>query len=79
MRGGLAGLSCLAGLVIFLTRSAENLPAKRILFGCAIGFATVSAIMLKTWLNEAAVVPLPALGLYVFTSCFALYAALKKQ
>ena len=39
MRGGLAGLSCLAGLVIFLGRSFENLPAKRILFGCAIGFA----------------------------------------
>jgi hypothetical protein len=79
MRGGLAGLSCLAGLVIFLVRSAENLPAKRVLFGCAIGFAAISAIMVKTWLNEAAVVPLPALGLYMFTSCFALCAALKKQ
>ena len=79
MRGGLSGLSCLTGLVIFLVRSAENLPAKRILFGCAIGFAAVSAIMVKTWLTKSAVVPLPALGLYVLTSCFALYATLKKQ
>ena len=62
MRGGLAGLSCLAGLVIFLGRSFENLPAKRILFGCAIGFAAISAIMVKTSLNEAAVVPLPGRG-----------------
>ena len=79
MRRWLASLSCLAGLAIFLARGAEAFQAKRILFGCAIGFATICAIMIKTFFNEAAVIPLPALGLYIFTSCLSLYASLRAR
>ena len=78
MREGLSGLSCLSGLVIFLARGAPAIAAKKILFGCAIGFATISIIMIKILLNEAAVVPLPALVLYLFATCFSVYTVLQK-
>jgi len=79
MRGGLAGLSLLAGVVIFLARQAAPPLGKRLLFGCAIGFAAISLIMIKILLDHAAVVPLPALGLYLATSGFALATAVKKD
>lgn len=79
MREWLAGLSCLAGLALVLARSAETLAVKRILFGCAIGFAAISVIMVKILVNKAAVIPLPALGLYLFTACLSLYAAFRAR
>ena len=79
MREWLAGLSCLSGLTLFLARSIEMLAAKRILFGCAIGFATISVIMIKILIDKTAVIPLPALSLYLFTTCLSLYTAFKKR
>ena len=75
MRRGLAAMSFLAGLVIFLVRNEGNRTTKRILFGCAIGFAAISLSLLKNILDEAAVVPTPAITIYSFVAVFALYIA----
>ena len=78
MRGSLAGMSLLAGLVVFLVRRADPKIVKRVLFGCAIGFGVIGVIMLKTLLGKAAVVPLPAIAIYVLASIFAGYTAFRK-
>ena len=42
MRRGLAAMSFLAGLVIFLVRDDRYRTTKRVLFGCGIGFAGIT-------------------------------------
>ena len=79
MRRGLAAMSFLAGLVIFLVRNDGNRTTKRVLFGCAIGFAGISLSLIKTIVDEAAVIPLPAIGLYSFVSIFAMYIAIRRH
>ena len=69
MRRGLAAVSFLAGVVIFLVRNESYRTTKRVLFGCAIGFAAISLSLLKIIVDEAAVIPLPAIGLYSFGIC----------
>ena len=79
MRQSLAALSCLAGLVVLLACDAEKRTTKKILFGCAIGFAAIGVMMIKNLTDKSAVIPLPALGLYFFTSFLALYMAFRKK
>ena len=78
MRRGLAATSFLAGLVIFLVRNENYRTTKRVLFGCGIGFAAMSMSMIKLIANTAAVIPMPAVGLYSFVACYALYLAVHK-
>ena len=79
MRRGLAAMSFLAGLVIFLVRNEGNRITKRVLFGCAIGFAAISLSMIKINVDEAAVIPLPAIGVYGFVAIFSMYVAIRKH
>ena len=79
MRRGLAAMSFLAGLVIFLVRNDGNRTVKRVLFGCAIGFAAISLSLIKIIFDEAAVIPLPAVGLYSFIAIFAMYVAIRRR
>ena len=79
MRRGLAAMSFLAGLVIFLVRNEGNRITKRVLFGCAIGFAAISLSLIKISVDEAAVIPLPAIGVYGFVAIFSMYIAIRKH
>ena len=79
MRRGLAAMSFLAGLVIFLIRNDGNRTTKRVLFGCAIGFAAISLSLINIMVDKAAVIPLPAVGLYSFATIFALYIAIRRH
>ena len=79
MRRGLAAMSFLAGLVIFLVRNDGYRTTKRVLFGCAIGFAAISLSLIKISVEEAAVVPLPAIGVYSFVAIFAMYIAVRQH
>ena len=79
MRRGLAAMSFLAGLVIFLVRNDGYRTTKRVLFGCAIGFAAISLSLMKNIVDEAAVIPLPAVGVYSFVSIFAMYIAIRRH
>ena len=79
MRRGWATTSVMAGLVIFLVRNDRYRTIKRVLFGCGIGFAAMSASMIKLIADEAAVIPMPAIGIYIFVTLYALYLALKKR
>lgn len=79
MRRGLAAISFLAGLVIFLVRNDEQRTSKRVLFACGIGFAAISLSMVKIITEGAAVIPLPAIGLYSFVAVYALYLAMRKH
>ena len=79
MRRGLAAMSFLAGLVIFLVRNDGHRTTKRVLFGCAIGFAAISLSLIKINFDEAAVIPLPAIGLYSFVAIFAMYLAIRRH
>ena len=79
MRRGLAAMSFLAGLVIFLVRNEGYRTTKRVLFGCAIGFAAISLSLIKIRVEEAAVVPLPAIGVYSFVAIFAMYIAIRRH
>ena len=78
MRRGLAAMSFLAGLVIFLVRNEGNRITKRVLFGCAIGFAAISLSLIKISVDDAAVIPLPAIGVYGFVAIFSMYIAIRK-
>ena len=51
---------------------------KRVLFSCAIGFGLISLIMTKTFISEAAFVPLPALIIYLSVTAYAFYIAFRK-
>ena len=79
MRRGLAAMSFLAGLVIFLVRNDGYRTTKRVLFGCAIGFAAISLSLIKISVDEAAVIPLPAIGVYGFVAIFSMYTAIRKH
>ena len=79
MRRGLATISFLAGLVIFLVRTDQYRTTKRILFGCGIGFAAISLSMIKIIADEAAAIPMPAIGLYSFVAIYSLYLAMHKH
>ena len=79
MRRGLAAMSFLAGLVIFLVRNEGYRTTKRVLFGCAIGFAAISLSLIKISVDEAAVIPLPAIGVYGFVTIFSMYTAIRKH
>ena len=79
MRRGLATMSFLAGLVIFLVRNESYRITKRVLFGCAIGFAAISLSLIKNIVDEAAVIPLPAVAIYSFFALFAMYVAIRRH
>ena len=79
MRRGLAAMSFLAGLVIFLVRDDGYRTTKRVLFGCGIGFTAISLSLIKIIAEQAAVIPLPAIALYGFVSVYALYLSIRKQ
>jgi len=79
MRRGLAAMSFLAGLVIFLIRNEDYRTTKRVLFGCAIGFSAISLSLIKNIVDEAAVIPLPAVGIYSFVAIFAMYIAIRRH
>ena len=70
MRRGLAAMSFLAGLVIFLVNDRGYRTTKRISFGCAIGFAAISLSLIKNIVAEAAMIPLPAVAAYSFVTVF---------
>ena len=79
MRRGLAAMSFLAGLVIFLVHNDGHRTTKRVLFGCAIGFAAISLSLIKISVEKAAVIPLPAIGVYGFFAIFSMYIAIRKN
>ena len=79
MRQGLAAMSFLAGLVIFLVRNDGYRTTKRVLFGCAIGFAAISLSLIKTIVDEAAVIPIPAVAAYILATFFAMYIAIRRH
>ena len=79
MRRGLAAMSFLAGLVVFLVRNDGYRTTKRVLFGCAIGFSAISLSLIKNIVNEAAVIPIPAVGAYSFIAVFAMYVAIRRH
>ena len=79
MRRGLAAMSFLAGLVIFLVRNEGCRTTKRVLFGCAIGFAAISLSLIDIIVDEAALIPLPAVGIYSFVAVFAMYIAIRRH
>ncbi|XDZ63676.1 hypothetical protein AB8881_01985 [Alphaproteobacteria bacterium LSUCC0396] len=79
MRRGLAAMSFLAGLVIFLVRDESDRITKRVLFGCGIGFAAITLSMVKIIADKGASIPPPAITLYGLVAIVALYLALRKQ
>jgi peptidoglycan/LPS O-acetylase OafA/YrhL len=79
MRRGLAAMSFLAGLVIFLVRNDGYRTTKRVLFGCGIGFFAITLSLIKIIAEQAAVIPLPAIALYGFVAVYALYISVRKQ
>ena len=79
MRRGLAAMSFLAGLVIFLVRDDGYRTTKRVLFGCGIGFAAITLSLIKIIAEQAAVIPFPAIALYGFVAVYALYISVRKQ
>ena len=79
MRRGLAAMSFLAGLVIFLVRDDGYRTTKRVLFGCGIGFSAITLSLIKIIGEQAAVIPLPAVALYGFVAVCALYISVRKQ
>ena len=79
MRRGLAAMSFLAGLVIFLVRDESDRITKRVLFGCGIGFAAITLSMVKIIADKGASIPPPAITLYGLIAIVALYLALRKQ
>ena len=79
MRRGLAAMSFLAGLVIFLVRDEGYQTTKRVLFGCGIGFSAITVSLIKIIAEQAAVIPLPAIALYGLVAVYALYISVRKQ
>ena len=79
MRRGLAAMSFLAGLVIFLVRGDGHRTTKRVLFGCGIGFTAISMSMIKIIIDKAAVIPLPAIVIYSGVAILAFYLATRKH
>ena len=79
MRRGLAAMSFLAGLVVFLVRDDEYRTTKRVLFGCGIGFTAITLSLVKIIAEQAAVIPFPAIALYGFVAVYALYISVSKQ
>ena len=79
MRRGLAAMSFLAGLVIFLLRNNGYRTTKRVLFGCAIGFAAISLSLIHITVDQSAVIPIPAIVIYSFVAIFAMYIAIRRH
>ena len=79
MRRGLAAMSFLAGLVIFLVRDEGYQTTKRVLFGCGIGFSAITLSLIKIIAEQAAVIPPPAIALYGFVAVYALYISIRKK
>ena len=79
MRRGLATMSFLAGLVVFLVRGDGYRTTKRVLFGCGIGFSAITLSLIKIIAEQAAVIPLPAIALYGFVAIYTLYISVRKQ
>ena len=67
-------MSFLAGLVIFLVRNDGTVPPSAFLFGCAIGFAAISLSLIKISVDEAAVIPLPAIEFWFCCDFFDVYS-----
>jgi hypothetical protein len=78
MRRSLAALSFLAGLVVFLVRRESDRVAKRVLFGCGIGFSAMAAWMGKLMMDKAAVIPVPGMIIYMIAGVSALYLAFRR-
>lgn len=79
MRRGLAAMSFLASLVIFLVREESYRVAKRFSFGCVIDFDAISLSLIANIISKAAVVPLPAIGAYSFLAIFAMYMTTRRH
>jgi peptidoglycan/LPS O-acetylase OafA/YrhL len=79
MRQSLAGMSFLGGLVIFLVRGESDRVARRVLFGCGIGFTAIALSMVKVIVTHAAVVPIPGLVIYLGTGLIAIFIATRAR
>ena len=77
MRQSLAGMSFLAGLVVFLVRGETDRVARRVLFGCGIGLTAITLSMIKVIVTQAAVVPMPGLLIYLVTGLMAIFIAIR--
>ena len=71
-------MSFLAGLVIFLVRNDGYRTTKRVLFGCGIGFSAISISLIKIIVDEAAIIPAPAIWLYSLVAIYSLFIAIRK-
>lgn len=79
MRQSLAGMSFLAGLVVFLVRGESDRVARRVLFGCGIGLTAIALSMVKVIVTHAAVVPVPGLLIYLGTGLIAILIATRSR
>ena len=79
MRRGLAAMSFLAGMVIFLVRDDGCRTTKHVLFGCGMGLAASTLSLIKIIAEQAAVIPLPAITLYRFVAVYELYVSVRNQ
>ena len=77
MRQSLAGMSFLAGLVVFLVRDETDRVARRVLFGCGIGLTAITLSMVRVIVTQAAVVPIPGLLIYLLTGFMAIFIAIR--
>jgi hypothetical protein len=75
MRQSLAGMSFLAGLVVFLVRGESDRVTRRVLFGCGIGLTAIALSMVRVIVTHAAVVPMPGLLIYLGTGIIAIFIA----
>ena len=79
MRQSLAGMSFLAGLVVFLVRGESDRVARRVLFGCGIGLTAIALSMVRVIVTHAAVVPMPGLLIYLGTGLIAIFIAIRAR
>ena len=79
MRQSLAGMSFLAGLVVFLVRGESDRVARRVLFGCGIGLTAIALSMVRVIVTHAAVVPMPGLLIYLGTGLIAIFIATRAR
>ncbi len=79
MRRGLAAMSILAGLVIFLVLGDWHHTTKRDFFDCGIGFTAISMAKIKILIDKAAVIPVPAIVIYSEVAILSLCRATRKH
>ena len=77
MRQSLAGMSFLAGLVVFLVRNETERVTRRVLFGCGIGLTAITLSMVRVIVTQAAVVPMPGLLIYLLMGLMAIFIAVR--